>query len=177
MLSRSILVPALAALLLPAAAQAQAAQSTGDFAVELAYAYCPKLIDGDLAIEGPELKALGFTDAPMKKTHPRVGALTMLGTRRADAEVSISVNDGSSFCQVNVIGDASGAAYPKLRAGLPRLGHTFEADPANSGVRGPATVETLKARLDKDLVLNVQFVRGNLSTAPIAGFQMIMMDQ
>ena len=178
MLGRSILACAVVAVLFPVEARAQTTQSAGDFAAELAYTYCPKLTDGSVKIGGPELRALGFTGAPIKMTDQRVGAATMLGVIRADGEVTIAVGNDSVYCQVNVIDTPSASVYPKMRAGLSRLGKVFTVDPASSGVRGAATVETLKSRLTKDSVLNVQFIQGKLSGgAPITGFQMIVLDQ
>ena len=164
----------------PAAAQEQPAHSLPSLAADLAYGFCPQLMNGEAGLDGnADLIARGFPTTALVGGNARLPDLALLGQTTAAGDVTIG-GIPQSLCQVSVIGDEAEAALVTMRSGLSDLGLALEPDAANSGPgpQGNGMVETLAMPLPEGGVVRVQFLQASLgSGTPLASFQIMFQEQ
>ena len=185
MLLRAAALALLVCASAPAAAQEQPAPSPAAVALpvlaaDLAYGFCPMLMNGDASLNAnADLIALGFPATAQAVTNARLPDFALLGQTTASGEVTVG-GIPQSMCEVSVIGEQAEAALVTLRSGLSDLGLALEPDAANSGPvpQGNGIVEALKMPLPEGGVVRVQFLRASLgSGAPLASFQIMFQEQ
>ena len=172
---------ALAAALVSQPALAQdGPQSMPELALELAYGFCPLLMNGDAQLaDNPALQARGFPAAPQAGSDARFPGFALLAQTRADGELTLG-GIPQSLCQVTVIGPQSEAALVTMRSAVADLALALQPDPANSGTgpQGRGTVETLVMPLPDSGVVRVQFLHTSLGNGtPMATFQIMFQEQ
>jgi hypothetical protein len=129
----------------PAAAQSMETMlDTATLSALLAYDFCPGLMNGEASLaNNAALMELGFPATPEAVGGTGFPGFVRLDQVRSDGFVSIGGVSGL-VCEVNVAGRPAAEALVQLRSGVFFLGLDFEADPANSGLRGDVKVEALK---------------------------------
>ena len=169
----------------PAAAQEQPAPSRAAIslpvlAADLAYGFCPMMMNGEAALTAnADLIALGFPATAEPGGNARLPYFALLGQTTPSGDVTVG-GISQSICQVSVIGEQAEAALVTLRSGLTDLGLALEPDAANSGPvpQGDGIVESLKMPLPEGGVVRVQFLQASLgSGAPMASFQIMFQEQ
>ena len=122
----------------PAAAQEQpapspAAVSLPVLAADLAYGFCPMLMNGEAALTAnADLIALGFPATAEPGGNARLPDFALLGQTTPSGDVTVG-GISQSIGQISVIGEQAEAALVTLRSGLTDLGLALEPDAANSG--------------------------------------------
>lgn len=174
MIARLVLAAA-ALVLAPAASAQNTDKPIAEAAADLAYGYCPLYLSGQFAITGnPVLKDLGFTETVDTRQHAR-GEIKVVGAKRADGELGFGgVKD--QICQVIVMGPNRAAAWDMLHKNMAFAGFDLKPDPANTGPKNGAKVETYKAPLDGQFVY-VQLVQADVGPTPMVMAQIFVMDQ
>jgi hypothetical protein len=174
-LKRASVAVMMGGLLSISASAQQKPQNVATLAADLAYGFCPQLMNGEaVMLNNPHLTSRGFPAQPSVRNKPGVGEFQLLGQTLADDDVTLG-GVPHSLCQVNVIGPSSAEAERQFRAGLNDLGFTFEPDAENTKPHpSGGNVETLKSKVSDKVVIRVQFMNGTLGSnkVPIAGFQL-----
>ncbi|MES2989090.1 MAG: hypothetical protein V4808_14400 [Pseudomonadota bacterium] len=170
------LVLAAAALLVSPVASAQNADKPiAEVAADLAYGYCPLYLADQFAITGnPVLKDFGFGEKVETQQHPR-GELKVVSAKRADGEVAFGGVKGS-ICQVIVAGPNRAAAWEMLHKNMAYMGLDLKPDPANTGPKNGAKVETYKAPIEGQF-LYVQLAEATVGPGPMVMAQIFVMDK
>ncbi len=149
-----------------------------NFASELAYGFCPKLMNGETRLENsPDLMDLGFTATPEGVQNVGFPGFTRLRQTRRDGELTVGGVSGK-VCEVTASGPSAAIAYRQMRGSVYFLGLDLEADPANSGPRDNGTVEALKMRYSSSGQVQVKFINTTAGDGtPSATFQIIFQEQ
>lgn len=170
------LVLAAAALLASPAVSAQNADKPiAEVAADLAFGYCPLYLAGQFAITGnPVLKDFGFTETIDTRQHAR-GEIKVVGAKRGDGELGFGGIEGQ-ICQVMVMGPNRTAAWDMLHKNMAFAGFDLKPDPANTGPKNGAKVETYKAPVEGQFVY-VQLVEADVAPTPMVMAQIFVMDQ
>lgn len=147
------------------------------FARDLAYGFCPKLLNGsEKVLDNPSLKTLGFVSQPDKVERQGL-TIEILHATRPDGTVLVG-GASEKVCQVQVIGAKADAALQQFHEGLSGLDLHFEADPENSKTfPNGADVETVVAHPTASTAIRVQFIKASLRGEPLGGFQIFAMDK
>ncbi|WP_066800034.1 hypothetical protein [Sphingomonas soli] len=174
MIGRLILTAA-ALVLAPAAAAQNADKPIAEVAADLAYGYCPLYLSGQFAITGnPVLKGFGFSEAVETREHPR-GEINIVAAERSDGELGFGgIKD--SICQVIVMGAGRAAAWDMLHKNMALAGFDFKPDPANTGPKNGATLETYKAPVE-DQFIYLQLVEADAGPSPMVMAQIFVMEE
>lgn len=176
------LATAACALMLPAAAPAQAGdppqfddpRPIDEEAADLAYGYCPLYLAGQFELTGPLLESHGFGKSVVKQPHPRVGEMEMVSSTRDDGELGFGGAVGKA-CTVVVSGPKRDATLARLRNSMAFMGLDLQPT-ANPGpdVAGIA-VETFKAPVEGQM-LYVQLVQAS-APIPVVAAQLFVMEK
>lgn len=165
-----------ALLLAPAASAQDNVRPIDETAADLAYGLCPLYLAGQLSLTGPELAGRGFDAKIEKSQHPRFGEMQVVSAKLADGEIGFG-GAPETTCTVIVMGPNRAAALARLRRDMPLMGLDLQPDPANSGARGPAKVETFKARVEEKAVLYVQLIEADAGPTPMISAQLFAMEE
>ena len=161
------LLAAACAVLLPAAAGAQAREySAEEIASDLAYGFCPLFLAGQFPLTSPQLAERGFGPAIQKQPHPRVGEMSLVSAKRADGEIAFGGAQGK-VCTVVVMGEKRDAALAKLRETMSWTGLNFEPTPHTGPQIPGVSVETFKAPVEGQF-LHVQLIQASGPTPMVS---------
>jgi hypothetical protein len=123
-----------------------------EIAADLAYGFCPLYLAGQFPLTGNfELEQRGFGTEIRKTPNPRFGELEQVAAIRPDGNVAFGGVPGM-VCSVTVTGADPDAVLARLRADKALMGLDFQPDPANSGDRGSAKLETFKAPVEGQML-------------------------
>ncbi len=149
-----------------------------NFASEIAYDFCPKLMNGETTLENSaDLRDLGFVAKPESIQNVGFPGFSRLRQTRRDGVVTVGGVSGK-VCEVTASGPSAGIAYRQMRGSVYSLGLDLEADPANSGPRDNGMVEALKMRYSSSGQVQVRFINTTAGEgAPSATFQIIFQEQ
>ncbi|WP_194955228.1 hypothetical protein [Sphingopyxis solisilvae] len=149
-----------------------------NFATELAYEFCPQLINGETVLENnPDLIALGFAATPETGGNVDFPGFARLGQTRKDGYVAVGGISGK-ICEVTASGPEAAMALRQLRAGISGLGLNFEADPANSGPGDKGTVEAFQMKYSATGQVQLRLIHTTTGDgAPSASFQIIIQEK
>ena len=172
------------ALMLPAAASAQASKPLefdaprpiDEDAADLAYGFCPLYLAGQFSLTGPLLESRGFGKTISRQPHPRVGEMEMVSSKRADGELGFGGAAGKA-CTVVVTGPKRDAALTRLRKNMAFMGLDMKPA-ANPGPDAAGVaVETFKAPMPiGDQMLYVQLIRAS-APIPVVAAQLFVMER
>lgn len=145
-----------------------------EIAADLAYGFCPLYLAGQFPLTGnPMLAERGFGEEIRKTPDARFGELEQVAAIRPDGNVAFGGVPGK-VCSVTLTGADFDTVLDRLRSDMAFMGLDFEPDPANTGDRGFATLESFKAPVDGQ-VLHVQLMRVS-SPEPAAAAQLFVTD-
>lgn len=169
-LTRALLVAGLALMPVAASAAEDEPFSFDDFlnekreypveeiTADLIYGFCPLYLSSQFPLTGnPMLAERGFGEEILKTPNPRFGELEQVTAVKPDGNVAFGGVPGK-VCNVTVTGANFDTVLAKLHSDMGFMGLEFQPDPANTGDRGSAKLETFKAPVDGQF-LYLQLVR------------------
>lgn len=172
-------------LVLPFAVAAPATAQLPEFmrdlpnlATELAYNFCPRLMNGEAALENnPDLIELGFAATPKAGGNDDFPGFTRLSQTRNDGFLTVGGIPGK-ICEVTASGPEAAIAIRQLRASISSLGLEFVADLANSGPRDNGTVEAFKMKYSTTGQVKLRLIHTTTGDgAPSASFQIMIQEK
>jgi hypothetical protein len=129
-----------------------------EIATDLAYGFCPLYLANQFPLSGNvELSQRGFGADIARTPDARFGEMEQVFAIRPDGNVGFGGVPGL-VCSVTVTGADLDAVLARWHSDMSFMGFAFQLDPAQSGERGTATVETYKAPIEGQ-VLNLQLAR------------------
>ena len=168
---------AIPALLMAAATPVPAASRTiADQASELTYDLCPLFLNDELSLTGRELKERGFGSKVEGVFNKRFGEIRMVTAKLPDGNVSFG-GTSQTLCQVIVEGSNAEMIVARVKQDMRLLNVNWQLDPANSGKRGTATVETYRAPPKSGAVLHLQLAAVSLGERPTAIVQLFALEE
>jgi hypothetical protein len=164
------------ALLLPQAAAAQSnVRPIDETAADLAYGLCPLYLAGQIELTDPQFADRGFGTKIVTSQNARFGEIRMIEAKLADGDVAFG-GAPQKTCSVIVGGPKRAAALARLRDSMALMGLEFAPDPANTGIRSGARLETFKAKADATSYLYVQLIDTDTPMQMVSA-QLFVMDQ